>query len=151
MNIKEHIILGCITSHNCKEDIYKSHHKSELGKLFIESFPRLWPDQYLFFLDIVKTRQLFRTIKKTGQFCQHVLHNGIIFSMPAYLFLRQVATLTQSYSLSTIFSYEHFCFTTALGNRHSSICWHSNICWHSIILWHSSLLALQYCRHSSIC
>ena len=28
MNIKEHIILDCIISHNHKDDIYKSHHKS---------------------------------------------------------------------------------------------------------------------------
>ena len=41
--------------------------------------------------------------------------------MLAYLFLSNVATLTQSNSLSAIFPYVHFCLTTGQEHWHSSI------------------------------
>ena len=43
--------------------------------------------------------------------------------MLAYLFLSKIATLIQSNSLSAIFPYVHFCFTTGQEYWHNSILW----------------------------
>ena len=115
-----------------------NHTTNQLDQLFSLSLQGYGQSNVNFFPSwaVVKARQISRTLKlkikksnNSGMYCLMISVLYLCFA----LFLSIVSNSYTCNSLSVIFSYVHFRFTSGLEYCHSSICWHSSIRSHTTI------------------